>query len=265
MEKLFAVIVGILCLYVMQMGAAVAQSTSSSVTQQVQGTVKDALGRPLTGVNLRLRAADGNIVGVAQSDSEGQFTFPGIEPGTYAVLADKPEFQSATAIVTVNTTSATAALTMAAEQALDLKVAAVRLDRARNSISPKTGSTVSIRFSRTISLLCPRGTTRRSTTCSCARPVWSTITSGNCTSAATTRTSNTVSTAPFFRRALPGLAPRLIPASPIALTCSPERCLRSMAIGRPAWSKSKPKARTRAAGASACTEEAAAPITLHSS
>src|SRR5471032_1792717 len=128
MKRLFAVIVGILCLYVMQMGTVVAQSTSSPVTQVIQGTVKDALGRPLTGVNLRLRAADGNIVGTAQSDSEGRFAFPEIEQGTYAVLADKPEFQSATAIVTVSNATATTTLTMAAQQALDVKVAAERLD-----------------------------------------------------------------------------------------------------------------------------------------
>jgi outer membrane receptor protein involved in Fe transport len=140
MKRLFAAIVGIFCLSIIQMGTVVAQSTSSQVTQQVQGTVKDALGRPLTGVNLRLRAAGGKIVGTAQSDDEGRFTFPGITQGTYAVLADKSEFQTATAIVTVSNTTATATLTMAAQQALDVKVAAERLDRARNSISPKTGS-----------------------------------------------------------------------------------------------------------------------------
>ncbi len=140
MKRLFAMAVGISCLSVLQMGAVAAQTDSSPGTQQIQGVVKDALGRPLTGVNLRLRAADGDIAGVAQSDSQGRFAFSGIAQGTYAILADKPEFQTATAIVSVGNATATTTLTMAAEQALDLKVAAERLDRARNSISPKTGS-----------------------------------------------------------------------------------------------------------------------------
>jgi outer membrane receptor protein involved in Fe transport len=140
MKKLFAVMVGISCLLAMQMEVVMAQTPSSQVTQQVQGTVKDALGRPLTGVNLRLRAVDGNIVGQAASDSEGRFAFSEVPQGTYAVIADKPDFQTATAIVTVGDTAVSTSLTMAAQQALDLKVAAERLDRARNSLSPKTGS-----------------------------------------------------------------------------------------------------------------------------
>jgi len=140
MRKLFAVIAGISCLCITQARVVVAQTAAPPTAQQIQGAVKDALGRPLSGVTLRLRGADGKITGQTQSDSEGRFVFTGVPQGTYAVLADKPDFQTATAIVTVGNTAATTTLTMAAQQALDLKIAAERLDIARNSISPKTGS-----------------------------------------------------------------------------------------------------------------------------
>jgi outer membrane receptor protein involved in Fe transport len=140
MKQLFAVVMGIACLLLAEIPLVAAQTTTTQSTQQVQGTIKDALGRPLAGVALRLRGADGKIVGQTESDNEGRFAFSGIARGTYAVLADKADFQTATAIVTVGDVAATTTLTMAAQQALEVKVAAERLNIARNGLSPKTGS-----------------------------------------------------------------------------------------------------------------------------
>jgi outer membrane receptor protein involved in Fe transport len=110
---------------------------------QIQGTVKDALGKPLAGVTLRLQSADGQVVSQTQSDKDGQFTFAGIAPGTYAVEGEKAEFQSGTAIVTLTSeTGASTTLTLKANKALEMALIEKRLERARNGLSPETGSSI---------------------------------------------------------------------------------------------------------------------------
>ena len=109
-------------------------------TDEIQGTIKDALGRPLSGANLILKSPDETIMGQTKSNSDGHFVFSGVKPGTYAVLAEKPGFQASTAIVTVEAgTIAATTLTMAAQEALEVSVQAERLNQARNGLSPKTG------------------------------------------------------------------------------------------------------------------------------
>ena len=67
-------------------------------------------------------------------------SFPGVEPGTYAVFGEKTGFQESTAIVTKEAGStATTALTLTSQEALEMSVTAQRLSQARNSLSPKTG------------------------------------------------------------------------------------------------------------------------------
>jgi outer membrane receptor protein involved in Fe transport len=110
------------------------------VTDVIQGTIKDALGRPLSGASLILKSPDDTIVGKTKSDADGHFVFSSVAPGTYAVLAENPGFQASTAIVTVEAgTIATTTLTMTAQEALEVSVVAERLNQARNGLSPKTG------------------------------------------------------------------------------------------------------------------------------
>src|SRR5712692_6176134 len=66
--------------------------TSGGASQRVTGTVKDALGRPLSEANIVLQAADGHEVAKTRSHSAGQFEFNGITPGTYAVVVQKTGF-----------------------------------------------------------------------------------------------------------------------------------------------------------------------------
>jgi len=109
-------------------------------TDRIEGTIKDALGRPLAGASLVLKSPDETVVGKAESDAHGQFAFPGVAPGTYAILGEKSGFQTSTAVVTVEAgTIATTTLTLAAQEALEVSVVAERLSQARNSLSPKTG------------------------------------------------------------------------------------------------------------------------------
>lgn len=110
------------------------------VTNDIQGTVKDVLGRPLSGTSLTLKTPDEKIVGTTNSDTDGHFVFSGIVPGNYAIIGEKKGFQSGTAIVTMEAgSSASATLTLTAEEAQELSVVAERLTKARNSLSPKTG------------------------------------------------------------------------------------------------------------------------------
>jgi outer membrane receptor protein involved in Fe transport len=115
--------------------------TSPEASGQVSGLIKDALGRPLPGVAIALRAPSGTIAARTTSGAEGGFSFEGVAPGTYAVVAEKAQYQTGTAIITVAAgASATTAVTLAAESALDVNVSVARLDQARNGLSPKTGS-----------------------------------------------------------------------------------------------------------------------------
>src|SRR5579862_1487700 len=114
---------------------------SADTLGQVRGTVKDALGRPLAGVSVGLRTPGGTIAARSTSDAEGGFSFQGVAPGTYAVVAEKAQYQTSTAIVTVAAgASAMATVTLAAQTALDVSVSVAKLDQARNGLSPKTGS-----------------------------------------------------------------------------------------------------------------------------
>lgn len=107
---------------------------------EVTGTVRDALGRPLAAASVQLERADGGIVASVATDREGHYAFPGVAAGTYAVVASESGYQTGTAVVTAGTGAGRTDLTLAAAQALDLAVIARRLDQARNNLSPETGS-----------------------------------------------------------------------------------------------------------------------------
>ena len=67
----------------------------------VTGVVKDALERPLPMARVRLETTDGRVAARATADDQGRFTFGQGAPGTYAVIAEHPGFEPATAIVTL--------------------------------------------------------------------------------------------------------------------------------------------------------------------
>ena len=92
---------------------------------------------------MSLQAADGRVLEEATSNDSGAFTFAPVEPGTYAIVAKKRSFKTATAIVNVgNAPVAPVVLALESAAALNLEVVAKRLDRARNGLSPETGSSV---------------------------------------------------------------------------------------------------------------------------
>jgi outer membrane receptor protein involved in Fe transport len=126
--------------------------------RRLSGSVRDTLGRAVPGAEVTLQAPDGRVVGKVQSNSQGEFSFPAVTPGTYATVAHKATFKSAAAIITVTARGAKpVTIAMASEEALSLAVVAKRLNLARNGLSPETGSSV-YRFSEKAIHELPQGT-----------------------------------------------------------------------------------------------------------
>ena len=131
---------------------------ANTASQRVGGTINDALGRPVDRAELIIQTQDGHIIARARSDRSGHFEFAAIRPGTYAIVANKTGFATATSIVTVTTSGAKPVdISMEAQAALNMQVVAKRLDVARNGLSPETGSSV-YRFSEKAIQELPQGT-----------------------------------------------------------------------------------------------------------
>ena len=114
--------------------------SSTTATYRIAGVVKDALGRPIKQAALSLQASDGRVVAHSTSSDAGEFSFSVKARGVYAVVATKEGFKTATAIVTLPAKGAAPlVLAMEAEKEVSLKIAATRLNQARNSLSPDTG------------------------------------------------------------------------------------------------------------------------------
>ncbi len=118
------------------------QITKTSKLNGIQGLVSDTLGRPIVGANVLLKNVAGEVVGHATSDAEGHFMFSTVAPGTYAVLSDQAGYESGSSIVTLSAGLATTTITLASSQAQEINIAATRLEKARNGLSPKTGGSV---------------------------------------------------------------------------------------------------------------------------
>jgi len=119
---------------------ALAQKAEKILSGSIAGTVQDALGRPLSDVDVELQTDRGNLVARVASDPSGHFTFTGIKAGEYRIFSEKGGFHQGISAVSIRSASrAPVVIVLEAEAALNLKVAATRLDLARNSLSPTTG------------------------------------------------------------------------------------------------------------------------------
>jgi len=121
----------IILLTVSSSAAAKQRLTSDSPA----GTVKDALGRPVTNAVVILRAADGRTVARTTSGEHGQFKLPAPGPGTYDLVVQKSGFKAARAALVLPTSSKTPLdLVLESEQALTLPVSASRV-HAQNGLT----------------------------------------------------------------------------------------------------------------------------------
>jgi len=113
----------------------------------ISGVAKDALGRPLAGAQLRLETADGQVAGKTTTDEQGHFTFTEVAPGTYAIVAEKGGFETATGIVTVEEAAGGSLdLTLSSKKALEMgAVQAERLPEASSSTQMIPGKDFELR------------------------------------------------------------------------------------------------------------------------
>lgn len=97
-------------------------------SDDLAGNVRDSLGRPLSQVALSLQNAAGQIVASATSDGHGGFRFSANKPGTYAIVAHKSGFATASKLVVVPKRPGLCCdLVLEAKQALTLTVSSGRL------------------------------------------------------------------------------------------------------------------------------------------
>jgi outer membrane receptor protein involved in Fe transport len=107
---------------------------------RITGMVKDALGRPIANAQLVLEAADGHAVARARSNQNGVFEFRNMAKGTYAVVASKGGFMTATSIVTVTSQAVeNVDLALQSRSALSLQVVTTKINPQPNGVS-KTGT-----------------------------------------------------------------------------------------------------------------------------
>lgn len=129
-------------------------AVAAPAAETIEGVARDAQGRPLPGVRLKLHAPDGRVVGEATSDASGRYRFTGVAPGNYSLAGDKDGFAAATAAVAVAADrGGSADLTLAAQQAAppkppavaeqpveEVTITAQRLEEARLGIQPNIGA-----------------------------------------------------------------------------------------------------------------------------
>jgi Carboxypeptidase regulatory-like domain len=96
---------------------------------------------------LELKSATGQTIRQATSDANGNFAFKRVAPGVYAVVSRKKGYKEASAVaISAASGAKPVRLTMESQHPLELPAIVSQLNRARNALSPETGSTV-YRFS----------------------------------------------------------------------------------------------------------------------
>ncbi len=119
-------------------GAALA-GQQQAVSGPAVGTVKDALGRPVAGVSVSLRASDGRTIARAHTNDQGRFRFAETKAGTYALVTKKKGFKPATMVIALPQRAGRSFdLVLASEEALTMRVSANRI-RVQNTLT-ETGA-----------------------------------------------------------------------------------------------------------------------------
>jgi len=120
---------------------ALAASVAVAAAGEVAGIVKDAFERPLPAARVRLETSDGRVADQVTTDEQGRFTFAGVAPGRYSIVAEGAGFEPTTMAVTVTEAgSVTIDLVLASRLPLDVRVTAQRLEEERIKVQPKIGA-----------------------------------------------------------------------------------------------------------------------------
>lgn len=128
-----------------------------AAAEEIHGVAQDALGHPIASAAVTLKNTKGRVVGRAPSSTDGRFNFSRLAPGSYTVHAAKSGYRLGFSYVSVaKGANAATEIVLASAQAMEVELAASRLDRARNGLSPKTGGSV-YRFSTNAVKSMPQG------------------------------------------------------------------------------------------------------------
>jgi outer membrane receptor protein involved in Fe transport len=122
----------------------------------VEGHVRDSAGTPFAKAEVRLYDSTDVLVGNAPADVNGHFHFHSLKPGRYRLLLKRPGYADSTTDVLVSAGQETHADLQLVAQLASVTVTAERLERARNSLSPSTGSSQYVFDKATIETL-PQG------------------------------------------------------------------------------------------------------------
>jgi outer membrane receptor protein involved in Fe transport len=110
---------------------------------RVTGQILDALQRPIAGARVHLEDIEGKIVAQGITGDDGRFALRDVPPGTYSLVAERTNFHTGTAVVSVRGGADTPSnLSLASTSQLNLNLVAQQLDQARNGLSPDVGASI---------------------------------------------------------------------------------------------------------------------------
>ncbi len=129
---------------------------ASSSEGTVQGIVVDGDGNPLDAAKIQLANAADKIVARTQSDAHGVFSISGVAAGTYTVTAAKSGVTASAQVQVAAGATSQARLEVGEKELQTVTVTAKRFERARNELSPTTGSSQYVMNEKAIEAL-PEG------------------------------------------------------------------------------------------------------------
>jgi outer membrane receptor protein involved in Fe transport len=113
---------------------------ASSSEGTVDGIVVDDQGKPVAAARIQLSNAAGKVVAQAQTDAHGVFNIGGVAPGSYTVSAERDSRFNTVQVQVSAGLSSKARVALEDHELQTVTVTAKRFERARNSLSPSTGS-----------------------------------------------------------------------------------------------------------------------------
>lgn len=122
--------------------AAPASQSGASQTRRLSGSVVDSIGKPIVEAVVRIQSGSGATVAQSRTDASGNFAVE-LAPGTYQLSIDHAGFENAQRVVAIAAGANPAPLVLAMKSSgpLTLQGVTAQLNRARNDLSPETGST----------------------------------------------------------------------------------------------------------------------------
>ena len=132
---------GVLLLFAQTLSA---HAFAAAGNAAMSGTITDTQGHAVENAEVSIQDSTGATVRQTRTGRDGHFTVEGLEAGTWAAVVSTKGGGSTTRITTVEPGQASPPLDIVLDSnaPLDVTVNAQRLDRARNGLSPETGSSV---------------------------------------------------------------------------------------------------------------------------